>query len=231
LHSLHALGSSLSLWHSVARGTHDALVSLFSILTALTVGAVSPGPSFLFVTRTSVALSRRHGIAAALGMGLGACLVTTFALVGVRAVIAQVEWLYVAFKLLGGGYLIFLGVRLWQSGKAPPANDVPGVSDPHHGLDRSFLLALATQLSNPKTLLVIGGIFAALLPAHVPLWMYLIIPPLDFTIEGSWYIFVAVAMSARAPRALYLSARNWIDRAAGCVLGALGLRLIWEARS
>ena len=93
---------------------------------------------------------------------------------------------------------------------------------------RSFLLALATQFSNPKTVIVIGGIFAALLPAHVPLWMYLIIPPVDFLIEGSWYSFVAAAMSSARPRAAYRRAQSWIDRAAGCVLGALGLRLIFE---
>src|SRR6185312_1169189 len=103
------------------------LVSLFSILSALALGAISPGPSFLFVTRTSVAVSRANGIAAAVGMGLGACLVTTLALVGVRAVIAQVEWLYLAFKLLGGAYLVYLGIRLWQGGKPPPANDAPEV--------------------------------------------------------------------------------------------------------
>jgi threonine/homoserine/homoserine lactone efflux protein len=50
----------------------DPLVSLLSILGALILGCISPGPSFVFVTRTAVALSRRDGIAAALGMGLGA---------------------------------------------------------------------------------------------------------------------------------------------------------------
>ena len=204
-------------------------VSLFSILAALALGAVSPGPSFLFVTRTSAALSRRDGIAAAVGMGLGACLITTLALVGMRAVIAQVEWLYIGFKLLGGAYLIFLGVRLWRGGKGSADGAAPRpAAAGHRHLGRSFLLALATQLSNPKTLVVIGGIFAALLPAHVPLWMYLIIPPVDFLIEGSWYTFVAVAMSSNRSRALYLSARGAIDRAAGCVLGVLGLRLILE---
>jgi threonine/homoserine/homoserine lactone efflux protein len=96
-------------------------------------------------------------------------------------------------------------------------------------LARSFLLALATQLSNPKTVVVIGGIYAALLPAHVPLWMYLAIPPIDFVMEGGWYTFVALAMSSQKPRAAYLGARNWIDRAAGTLLGGLGLRLIYES--
>ncbi|HUO01214.1 MAG TPA: LysE family transporter [Rhizomicrobium sp.] len=204
------------------------VVALFSILAAQALGAISPGPSFLFVMRTSVAISRRDGLAAALGMGLGAAIVTTLALVGVRAVIAQVEWLYIAFKLLGGAYLVYLGFQLWRVSMTKPSQsaDMPA---PKRGIGRSFLMALATQLSNPKTVVVIGGIYAALLPAHVPLWMYLAIPPIDFLMEGGWYAFVAIAMSSQRPRTVYLGAQKWIDRAAGTLLGALGLRLIYES--
>lgn len=206
------------------------IVSLFSLLTALTLGAISPGPSFLFVMRTSVAVSRRDGLAAALGMGVGAATITTLALVGVRVLIAQVAWLYVAFKLLGGAYLVYLAWRIWQSTRKPAAalSDETPAPKIVRGPLRSFLLALATQFSNPKTVIVISGIFAALLPAHVPTWMYIVIPPVDFLIEASWYSFVAVAMSSSGPRNVYLRAQTWIDRAAGCVLGALGLRLIFE---
>jgi len=63
---------------------------------------------------------------------------------------------------------------------------------------------------------------------HVPAWMLLAIPPIQFVIESSWYAFVAMVMSSPAPRSVYLRAQTWIDRAAGCVLGALGLRLILE---
>jgi threonine/homoserine/homoserine lactone efflux protein len=206
------------------------IVSFFSILTALTLGAISPGPSFLFVMRTSVAVSRRDGLAAAAGMGVGAATITTLALVGVRAIIAQVAWLYLAFKLLGGAYLVYLAWRIWQSTGKPTA--ALAAEEPAtkivRGPLRSFLLALATQFSNPKTVIVISGIFAALLPAHVPTWMYVILPPVDFMIEASWYSFVALAMSSSGPRNVYLRAQTWIDRAAGCVLGALGLRLIFE---
>ena len=208
----------------------DPVLSLFSILAALALGAISPGPSFLFVTRTSVALSRRDGIAAALGMGLGAAFLCALALIGLRAVIAQVEWVYIGFKVLGGAYLLYLAWRLWR-GAAPSAGASPQqmqAERPRRGLARSFLLALATQLSNPKTVVVISGIFAALLPAHVPAWMLLAIPPIQFVVEASWYTFVAMVMSSPAPRSVYLRAQTWIDRAAGCVLGALGLRLILE---
>jgi len=207
----------------------NPVLSLFSILTALTLGAISPGPSFLFVTRTSVALSRRDGIAAALGMGLGAALVCALALVGLRAVIAQAEWAYLGFKILGGAYLCYLAWRLWRGAAMPSSPEGVAPVSSRSGLARSFWLALATQLSNPKTLVVIGGIFAALLPARVPGWMYVAIPPIQFVIETCWYAFVAVVMSSAAPRAAYLRTRAWIDRAAGCVLGVLGLRLIVES--
>jgi threonine/homoserine/homoserine lactone efflux protein len=207
----------------------DPIVSLFSILGALVLGCISPGPSFLFVARTSVAVSRRAGIAASAGMGLGASIICTLALLGVRAVLAQAEWLYVTFKLLGGIYLCYLAWRLWRAGQVAVVESSEALQpSATAGSNRSFWLALATQLSNPKTLIVISGIFAALLPSRIPAWMYWTIPLIDIVMETSWYIFVAVALSSRGPRLVYLGARNTIDRAAGCVIGVLGLRLIFE---
>jgi len=102
------------------------------------------------------------------------------------------------------------------------------VQPPTAKVVRSFWLALGTQLSNPKTLLVVSGIVAALLPSRIPTWMYIAIPLIDLIIETSWYTFVATATSSAAPRRVYLGAKTGIDRASGCVLGALGLRLIVE---
>ncbi len=208
----------------------DPVVSLFSILGALMLGAMSPGPAFLFVTRTSVAVSRRDGLAAAAGMGLGATIICSLALIGVRAVLAQVAWLYLGFKLLGGLYLLYLAWRLWRgAGSVAAARSNGDAGHRTQGPTRTFLLALATQLSNPKAVVVIGGIFAALLPERVPGWMYAAIPPINFAMETCWYAIVALAISSSAPRSIYLRARGWIDRAAGAVLGALGLRLILES--
>ena len=84
---------------------------ILSILGAVLIGAISPGPSFVLVVRTSMAASRRDGFAAALGMGVGATIFAGFALLGLHAVLRQVEWLYFGLKLLGGLYLIILGHR------------------------------------------------------------------------------------------------------------------------
>ena len=87
---------------------------------------------------------------------------------------------------------------------------------------RTLAGATLAQLSNPKAIVVYGSVFAALLPASPPLWMYLAIPPGIFLIETGWYLFVAWAFSTSRPRAVYARFSAWIDRIAGTVLGGLG---------
>ena len=74
----------------------DDLLALFAILGALLVGAISPGPSFVFVVRTAVAQSRLEGLAAALGMGVGAFLYGASPCVGLRTLMAEGGWLFLA---------------------------------------------------------------------------------------------------------------------------------------
>ncbi|WP_112662013.1 LysE family translocator [Microvirga flavescens] len=203
-----------------------ATTILVSILGALLIGAISPGPSFVLVSRISIAGSRRDGLAAALGMGLGGAFFGTLALLGLTALLSQVAWLYLGLKLLGGAYLVYLGIRIWRGAAAPLTVSTDNV-EPTSML-RAFSVALVTQVSNPKTAVVYASIFAALLPAAAPLWVIAVLPPLIFLVEALWYAVVAVAFSASGPRAVYLGSKTWIDRAAGAVMGALGLRLIAE---
>lgn len=206
----------------------SATLILFSILGALLIGAISPGPSFVLVSRIAVTSSRRDGLAAALGMGSGGAIFGTLALAGLSAILIQVDWLYLILKVAGGAYLIYLGICIWRGAAAPIQ-----VSEPQALGDRSrfrpFSLALVTQISNPKTAVVYGSIFAALLPASPPLWLLLVLPPLIFMVEAGWYALVAVAFSAKGMRSAYLGSKTWIDRVAGAVMGGLGARLIFES--
>lgn len=206
----------------------DAVVALAGILGALAVGVVSPGPSFVLVARTSVAVSRRAGLASAVGMGLGGVLFGGLALAGLHAILSQVSWLYAGLKLAGGGYLVWLAVRIWRGAPEPLSMGEGGIPR-EAGVGRAFSFALMTQVSNPKTAIVYGSVFAALLPPNPPGWLFLALPPLIFLLETGWYAVVAVAFSAGRPRAAYLRWKSRIDRVAAGVIGALGLRLVLDA--
>jgi threonine/homoserine/homoserine lactone efflux protein len=208
----------------------DTTLSLLGIAGAMAVGAMSPGPSFVMVARTAVA-SRADGLAAALGMGAGGLVFAIAALAGLQAAFLAVPALYLAIKGFGGAYLVYLGIRIWRGARQPlaMAQDADA-SLPQSGRGkRTFLLGLATQVSNPKTAVVYASIFAAFLPRDVPLVLALAVPAVIFCIETGWYAIVALALSSAAPRSAYLRYKTWIDRAAGGVMGLLGLRLVWSA--
>jgi threonine/homoserine/homoserine lactone efflux protein len=204
------------------------IVPFLAILAAVAIGAACPGPSFVYVARTAIALSRTDGVAAALGMGIGGITFTTLALLGLQAALAQVVWLYAGLKLAGGLYLLVLALRLWR-GAGNAVTLTLGAGQQPAGLRRSFALGLATQLSNPKTALAYASIFAALLPPSPPRWMVMALPPLILLIETSWYTAVALVFSTERPRTVYLRAKRWVDRLAASVIAVLGLRLLVAA--
>ena len=210
----------------------DVTVPLLGIAGAMIVGAMSPGPSFVMVARTAVSSSRGDGLAAALGMGAGGVVFAIAALVGLQAAFLAVPALYLAVKLLGGAYLVYLGIRIWRGAREPlsAAQDELAAAGTGNAR-RAFLLGMGTQVSNPKTAVVYASIFAAFLPREVPLALALAVPAAIFCIETGWYAVVALALSSAAPRSAYLRYKAWIDRAAGGVMVLLGLKLLSGVRS
>ncbi len=206
----------------------DATLAFFSILGAIAVGMVSPGPSVLFVARLSAEAGARAGLAAALGMGLGGFLFAVLAMAGLTALLAQAPWAYLAFKIGGGAYLLYLGWRLWR-GAQEPMVAVPESEPRSASTLRAFTLAFAVQMSNPKTAVVYASVFVALLPATVPLELAVALPAALFLLELGWYTLLALGFSRPHLRAAYGRAKRWIDRGAGSVMALLGLRLMADA--
>ena len=205
---------------------HDYL-PILAIIGALVAGAISPGPSFLFVARNSIALSRRHGFATALGMGCGACLFALMALLGLHAVLTAVPLAFWVLKIAGGLYLLWLAFGMLRAAKKPLAQ----IALPESGttsLGQAFLFGLLTQLSNPKTAIVFAGIFSALLPRQIPPYFYGVSPLAAFCIDTLGYAVVAFLLSAESPRKTYLRFKAGFDSGAAGVMALLGLKLLFS---
>lgn len=207
----------------------DTVLGLASILAVLAIGVISPGPSFILVARTAVAVSRRAAAASALGMAAGASLLSVAALVGLGAILREIPAAFLALKWVGGAYLVWLGWKTWR-GAGASLEVAAGGAVPAGRPRRHFFVALATMLGNPKAAVVYGVIFAALLPRTPTRALLLALPPAIFVMEGAWYLLVAYALSSPRTRRAYLRAASAIDRVAGAVLGLLGLRLLLSPR-
>ena len=200
------------------------LIALATIGGALALGAMSPGPSFILVARTAVASSRRAGMGAALGMGVGSIVISLIALMGLHTLLAAVPWLWLILKTGGGIYLLWMAFKMFRHAREPlhvESNASVGKS-----FRRAFLTAFGTQISNPKTAVVFAGIFAALLPSHITPVMYVTLPLVSMLVDGLWYAFVAYALSSSGPRNTYLRFKTTFDRIGGSVMAMLGIKLI-----
>lgn len=207
------------------RSVMTLTTSILAIAGALTLGAMSPGPSFVLVAKVAVTSSRKDALAAAIGMGTGGLILAVAAMAGLQALLAAVPVLYIVMKVAGGAYLMYLGWRIWRSARQPLLGDAK-LDEGTRTLGRSFLLALTTQISNPKAAIVYGSVFAALLPGAIPWQAAAAICAIVFAIEAGWYAIVALALSSGRSRSAYSSYKAILDRIAGGVMAALGLKLV-----
>lgn len=200
------------------------LMTLLAIAGTLGIGAMSPGPSFVYVAQNAVARSRTHGLVTAMGTGVGAAIFALLAVLGLQAFLLAVPIAYSALKIVGGLYLLWLAFKIIRHAKAPIA--LGPASYGEKSLALTFRDGLLTQLSNPKTAVVFASIFTALLPREIPAYYYIALPLLSFIIDAGWYSLVTIALSTERSRLVYIRFKTAIDRVAGSVMALLGLKLI-----
>ena len=186
------------------------------------LAVATPGPNFLMATRLAGAESRVAGSFAVLGIGLGTTCFALAGFFGLHALFGAVPWAFLVMKLLGGAYLVVLGVRLWRSDGA-----VEGVGQPTpRSRASAFRLGLATNLSNPKSALLVASVFAAALPEHPPLGLAPLIVAEMASISMLWYAALVWLVTTRPVRLAFGRGRVFIDRLAGSIFVLFGARLI-----
>lgn len=203
----------------------ESLWILGSIAFALMLGAMSPGPTFICVAKNSISISRKHGLFTALGTGSGAALFGFLAVMGLQAFLLAVPSAYLALKICGGLYLLYLAFKIIKHAKEPM--EMQQHAQKQMSLKRAYLTGFVTQISNPKIAIVLASIFTALLPKDIPTYFYFALPILCFFTDAGWCSLVAVALSAEKPRRAYLKFKKVFDRVAGGLMTVLGLKLIF----
>jgi len=206
----------------------DVLLSLPQLSGFLAVAVLitlAPGPDNLMVLGLGMARGRRAGVAFGLGCALGCLNHTLLAALGVSALLAASPLAFTALRVFGGLYLVWLGVQAIRNARpvgaaAQVANEPPM---------KLFAKGLVANAINPKVILF----FLAFLPQFVDTarghagWQIAQLGLL-FTAE-TVLIFGAIgwfagSLGERLARRPAIGA--WLDRIAGGIFVALGLRLI-----
>jgi len=191
---------------------------------------ITPGQDMLYVLSRSLAQGKVAGVCSALGVIVGILVHTALAAFGVGAILMASEALFLALKLVGAAYLVYLGIRLLLT-RAPQG---PGATHAGRLSPMSlFWQGVLSNVSNPKIVLF----FLAFLPQFVdPASAN---PTGDLVFLGVLYaamglpvkVGVALAAGSLSERVLRRpAALVWVNRASGAVLVGLGLRLAGTQR-
>ena len=195
---------------------------------------LAPGPDMTYVAARSLGQGRRAGMISACGISAGCLFHVAMAAIGVAVLLRAWPEAYVAIRIAGAAYLIYLGVgliRRARSGAALSANTSP---DDEGAIFRQGII---TNVLNPKVALF----FLAFLPQFVDPAAGS--PAMQTLGLGAWFITsgtlvnVGVAWLVSEVRGLFesRSGRAWFQRVSGAILIVLGVRLwtsgsAWPAR-
>ncbi len=141
----------------------SAATAVSFVLVCL-LGAMSPGPDFLVVTRSAILGGRKAGIAAGTGIALGVFVWVVAIALGVAAILTASAVAFTVVKLIGAAYLIFLGVKAWLAVRRGDYSEIREKAAPTVSPRAAFRHGLLTNLLNPK----VAVFFLALLPQFLP---------------------------------------------------------------
>lgn len=188
--------------------------------------AMIPGPNTVVVTYLSATQSRTAGLAAVAGIVTGSLIWVTLSLIGVGTLLQEAGALYRLLRGLGALYLIYLGLRMLLSARGARKE-----SAPNHLGRAPFATGLLTTLSNPKSAIFWTSAFLVAVPAHAPAWFQAAVLAVIAVQSSLWYGGIALLLSTEAAKRRYARIAAPLDRTAGAVMIALGLKVANDVRA
>jgi RhtB (resistance to homoserine/threonine) family protein len=186
---------------------------------------LAPGPDTAYIVGRSIAQGREAGVASALGITVGSIFHTCAAALGLSAILAASAWAFGIVKIVGGAYLVFLGIKMLLERRTPV--DMPA-NFRRSGIVAAFRQGILTNILNPKVALF----FLAFLPqfieptsnAKVAAFITL---GLTFVTTGTvWCLILAIFASAFSERLRgNQTVAAVLNRAVGGLFVFLGVRL------
>lgn len=189
---------------------------------------LTPGPDVLYIVTNSLRSGARAGIVAGLGITAG-CFVHIFAAaLGVSALLATSAMAFTVLKWLGAAYLLWIGVKILFS-RSSKTTDLAAAaaSAPPLALREVFIGGFWTNVLNPK----VAIFFLAFVPQFIApgtenkALAFVLLGVLfnlnAIPVNSGW----ALAAAWMARREAVQRGMHWLDRAAGVMFIAFGVRL------
>jgi len=187
-----------------------------------------PGPSVMFVIARAVAWGRMTALLTALGNALGMLLLSAFIAVGLGPLLQRYDLLLIVVQVLGGMYLIHLGIDAWRH-KQEHADDMVKIEEVKPSNYQILRQGFTVGALNPKALVFFSAVFPQFVDPDVgSITIQLLIFGAIFTalalvLDGTWGVLVG------SSRDWFVTSRNrlvFLRTVGAVVMMALGVGVI-----
>jgi threonine/homoserine/homoserine lactone efflux protein len=204
----------------------DLVQGLLIITSVHLLAAASPGPDFVLVSQQTISNGKRAGLLCSIGIALGLSIHILYSAFGLAAIIANSTTALWAIKLLGGSYLIYLGIKgLSAKSHIAPISDSQKTAAQHSAIKIIGLGFLCNAL-NPKAPIYFVSLFTIVISADTSASHLAIYGIWMMAIQFAWFSLVTALLSTPTVASKLQSGRHIIDRLAGGAMLLLGLKVL-----
>ncbi len=215
----------------------DLVASLPAFVVAVVLISASPGPAMALILRRAALRGFRGAVPTVLGLEAGLYAWALFAAAGLAALVAASEVAFVVLRVVGAGFLLYLGLKAWRTAwrirTAGPAREFaedtpPG---PGRGWWRAFGEGALVMLANPKAAAFMIAFYPQFVPADRPLFSTTaLLALLQVAVEIALYLALAAVVGRAGAWFRRPVIRRRLEAVSGTVLIALGLRMAAATR-
>ncbi len=198
------------------------LIGTVALLNLL--AAVSPGPDFVMTVRNSLCYSRRAGIYTAVGISLALLVHLFYCAAGIGYIISKSVLLFSVLKMLGAGYLIYMGIGsiLAKGSRLDMMNEKAGTDLTKF---QAFRMGFLTNVLNPKATLFFMSLFTLVIGNSTPLYVILTISLIIVLTALIWFTIVSIFFTQQRVQKAFLRYEKGINWVLGGFLVVLGVKI------
>lgn len=202
-------------------GIIEVLVALSGIAA---LGVMSPGPDFIAVTHASITSTKINAACVAFGIVLGNGIWAGAALFGVGTLFILFPHLFLAFKVVGGLYLLWMGLGMIRNAKNSIKSPLNTVASGKLG---NVGKGLSTTIANPKAAIYYASALTVVAPADASFALLSLMVFVVLGVAAAWFTCVVLFLSTKKVAEFYARIKVYLETVFGSILILFGLKQIF----
>lgn len=213
-------------------------LSLWGIFVTVAIAhflaLLSPGPDFVLIVKSAIRNGNKKSIGIAVGISVANALYISLCLIGVGSILAKSATVLVTLKVMGGLFLIYLGIQALRA-KKDSYKKIALAETNNRQLESTwiseFITGFMSGVLNPKNLLFYLSLFTVVLTKEVSLSFKITLGIWMTTVVLFWDIAIIYFLSTSRVQRKFSKIAYYLDKLTGAILGMIGFTIVKSAIS